>query len=512
MSGGMRRKWRPRLWLVILLVLGLVLSLPFASLWLFRFYANQLVQQTEESLLMQAAILTAAYEQLYRDAEGLPPPPVPVERTEREFSPLFPRVTLTRTSVRPPRPDAQAAVEPIAGPYRDIAPLLSQMTMNAQEQTLAGYRILDRFGTVIAGSAETGVSLAHVEEVARALDGETVAMPRLRMRDRPDPLIYGLSQGSRVRIFVAMPAIVEEQLIGVVYLNRTPNHIFRFLHSERINLLWATVFILLSAGLIGFVFWRFISRPIHDLIERTDTFGQSHTEWVPLDHYGTKEIESLAGSFAAMGRRLQRQRKTLQTYTAHVSHEMKSPLTSIRGAAELLQNPDMAADQRVRFLANITQDIGRIEDLLARMREYGSVDQILIDGESALAQALEAVAARYPSVKMQRRCADMIVPLSQEALLIVLNQLVENAQAHGATTVEIYGGMQGDSIWVTISDNGSGISPGNRARIFDPFFTSRRKSGGTGMGLSIVRSVIEHSGGRISLEPTIEGAQFRIVF
>ncbi len=511
MPGDVRRKWRPGLWAVILVVLGLVLCLPIAGLLLFRFYANQLVQQTEDSLLMQAAVLSATYEHLYRDATGLPPVQ-PMPEGERAFSPLFPTVTMNPNAVLPPRPDARPATEAIGAPYAEIAPLLSRIALSAQEQSLAGYRILDRFGTVIAGSAEEGVYLGHIEEVALALNGDTVSVPRTRIRDAPEPLIYGLSRGTRVRIFVAMPAMVGDDIIGVVYISRTPNHIFRFLYSERANLASAALFVLISTGLIGFVFWRFISRPIHALIRRTDSFGGPESHEVASDHFGTREIESLAQSFEAMANRLQQQQANLKTYTAHVSHEMKSPLTSIKGAAELLRDADMPADQRERFLDNIDRDSTRMEELLDRMREYSSVGQKAAGGASSLSNVISAADAAHPGLKVRLLSPDIRIPLSAEAMSIVMKHLLENSEAHGAATVQVRAGKTEDGIWITLADDGSGISPGNRDRIFEPFFTSRRSSGGTGMGLSIVQSILSQTGGAIRLEKGDEGATFRLDF
>ncbi|MEX3016178.1 sensor histidine kinase [Gymnodinialimonas hymeniacidonis] len=502
-----RRKWRPGLGGVILAMLALVLVLPFAGLNLFRFYANQLVQQTEESLLMQAAVLTSTYEELYRTAADLPPDPLPSDG-RRPFRPLFPAVTVNPQTILGPRPDGLPATEPVALPYQRIAPYLSEIALGAQEQTLAGYRFLDRFGTVIAGSAETGVYLGHVQEVALALNGDTVSVPRVRTRPTAEPLIYRFSQGTRVRIFVAMPVTIRDDIIGVVYLNRTPNHIFRFLYTERLNLFGAAMFVLLSTGLIGYLFWRFVSRPIRSLAARTETFGASEARWEPLDHYGTREIEVLAQSFGTMANRLQDQQTTLKTYTAHVSHEMKSPLTAIKGAVELLQDSDMPPERQVKFLENIARDTERMEQLLARMREYSAVGQLASDGTSDLAGALETMAGRFPRLDLSMSGPTRDVPLSPEALEIVFRHLIENAESHGATEVRVAATDDGFSL----SDNGSGISAGNRDRIFEPFFTSRRTDGGTGMGLSIVRSVLSQSGGRISLVDAGQGTTFDIQF
>lgn len=502
-----RNRWRPGLGGVILAMLLLVLCLPFAGLTLFRFYANQLVQQTEESLLMQAAVLTATYEELYRVAADLPPEPLPADG-RRPFRPLFPAVTVNPQTILSPRPDGLPATEAVAAPYREIAPYLSQIAIGAQEQTLAGYRFLDRFGTVIAGSAETGVYLGHVQEVALALNGDTASVPRVRIRSTAEPLIYRFSQGTRVRIFVAMPVTIGDDIVGVVYLNRTPNHIFRFLYTERLNLFGAAIFVLLSTSLIGYVFWRFVSRPIRVLAARTETFGASDARWETLDHYGTREIETLAQSFATMANRLQDQKTTLKTYTSHVSHEMKSPLTAIKGAVELMQDSGMPPEQREKFLANIALDANRMEHLLARMREYSAVGQLAADGNCDLGDTLTDVAEDFPALDIAMEGGSRSVPLSGEALSIVLRHLLENAETHGATGLRVTPNDDG----FTLSDNGQGISPGNRERIFEPFFTSRRTEGGTGMGLSIVRSVLAQAGGEIALIDAAKGAFFRIRF
>lgn len=506
MQGRVRRKWRPGLGAVVLLVLALVLCLPFAGLLLFRFYANQLVQQTEESLLMQASVLTAAYEQLYRDAVDLPSPRTPRVGT-RTYAPLFPSVTMNPGSILSPRPDATEGTEAIGEVYAEIGPTLSQIAIRAQEQTLAGYRFIDRFGTVIAGSAEQGLFLGHVEEVALALNGDTVSVARTRVREDPDPLIYRFSRGTRVRIFVAMPAMVDDDIIGVVYVNRTPNHIFRFLYGERLNLLKAAMFVLLSAGMIGFVFWRFVTRPIRSLVARMDATGGGTGQFDGPEHYGTREIETLGASFDALTARLHRQQAALRNYTAHVSHEMKSPLTAIKGAVELMHDADMTPLQRERFLDNIRRDAARMEDLLASMRDFSAVDHDALRGTSDLATVLAGLEIG-PGIQVDITPPDAHVPLPPEAIAIVLRHLVENAFEHGATRLRI--AVEGSSM--RISDNGSGISDGNRPRVFEPFFTTRRRDGGTGMGLTIVQSVVEAAGGEITVEPSEIGATFRIAF
>ena len=86
--------------------------------------------------------------------------------------------------------------------------------------------------------------------------------------------------------------------------------------------------------------------------------------------------------------------------------------------------------------------------------------------------------------------------------------MAQNAKAHGANHLSISDVPNG----IQVADNGSGIAPGNRDRVFDPFFTTRRGSGGTGMGLAIVRTMLGAAGGVIVLMPTEPGARFAITF
>ena len=509
MHGTLKRKWRPRLWSVVLLVLGLVLCLPFAGLFLFKFYDSQLVQQTEESLLTQASVLSASYAQLY---ESQRPDDGRALRTSPALDPVFPSLSINQGTVLPPRPDGTPAETPAAAVYLSIAPQLTRIAQDAQARTLAGYRFLDAEGRVFAGTAEIGQSLANVAEVAQALDGRVVSAARVRVRESPEPVLYSLSRGARVRVFVAMPVLVEGTVVGAVYISRTPNHIFRFLYGERVSLAKAGAFVLLSTGLIGFVFWRFITSPIHLLIRRTQSAAQGSEKLAPLDKFGTREIENLSQSFHSLTERLQRQQDALKSYTAHVTHELKSPLTTLKGAAELLRDDQMPADQRHRLLDAIDTGGKRMEDLLENMRAFSLADQSAAAGICRLRDVEQSVASTFPDLDITLQNPDAQLPMDARTLTIILTHLLENAAQHAADHVTLTVERDDAPTAVLVSDNGTGISPGNRDKILTPFFTTRRDAGGTGMGLSIVKATVEALGGRLSIIPQPRGAGFRISF
>ena len=126
-------------------------------------------------------------------------------------------------------------------------------------------------------------------------------------------------------------------------------------------------------------------------------------------------------------------------------------------------------------------------------------------GSTTIAEAV----AGEPSVTLSGS-TDVAVRLSLEAAKAVFGQLLRNAVEHGATAVTIDAVRDQGALKVRVSDDGEGISAGNRDRVFEPFFTTRREAGGTGMGLQIVRSMLTAHGGTIRLVPADSGASFEL--
>ena len=94
------------------------------------------------------------------------------------------------------------------------------------------------------------------------------------------------------------------------------------------------------------------------------------------------------------------------------------------------------------------------------------------------------------------------------ALETVLATLIENARQAGAGVVAIAVRADQGRAVIELADNGPGVPPADRERIFDPFFTSRRESGGTGLGLPIARALVQGCGGSLELEDSMAGARF----
>ena len=123
----------------------------------------------------------------------------------------------------------------------------------------------------------------------------------------------------------------------MVYVFRTPSNIFQHIYEERGKFLLAAIAVLAITMVIGFVFLRTIARPMHELIARIGDIGRGNRDaFRPLSHYGTREFALLSENFLDMAERLSDRSNYLATFAAHLTHELKSPLTSIKGAGELL--------------------------------------------------------------------------------------------------------------------------------------------------------------------------------
>lgn len=248
-----------------------------------------------------------------------------------------------------------------------------------------------------------------------------------------------------------------------------------------------------ATAILGFLLWRLVLRPVRALTDYAQGEGAGSA---PV-HVGTPEFSQLTQSVIEMTSRLQGREAVLRSYADHVTHELKSPLSAIRGAAELLADGALSADDRAKLVGNIETAAARMAGLLDDQRAFARAHEPMPEGTCRLSE----VAGRAEVIR------DGELPLSAEVMTIVLGHLCDNALTHGATRVTL--DFQDDLLLIT--DDGPGVSAGNRDRIFDPFFTTNRDGGGTGMGLAIVRQMLRAHGASIALRDG-PGAVFEIGF
>lgn len=499
--------------MIVTAMIGSALLLPLFGIVFFRLYEEQLIHSTESELIAQSAALSATMSELLQlDGADVLPLGAAVTQISHDsaerWHPTLPDLVLSSSGVLGEREDAKPASTKLLPAYRLVGEILQPILRNTQKQTLAGFRILDFNGQVIAGRQELGLSLAHIKEVQAALSGRYMSVLRARVVDDPKP-IYSISRGTKVRIFTAMPVIVNDHLAGVIYASRTPSNIVKELYTMRGRLGLIAGAVVLIVGLMVAIFTRAILNPIHELTSRAVRIGKGERSAIKrLDHYGSREVFQLSNELFDMSSKLFARQDYINTFAAHVSHELKSPLTAIKGAVELLQDQsgDMNEAQQKKFLANILEDTHRSSQLLDRLRQLAIAENPIQHGSVKIATVVEELEARFQNLSLRFIGDDeLAIGIAPENAAIILSNLIENAANHKATKVEIQAiQSDGDAI-ISVYDNGSGISSANAEKIFDLFFTTRREANGTGMGLSIVEAVLRAHDGQIRLQKSSSG-------
>jgi hypothetical protein len=275
-----KKKWRPTLGLIVFVVLTTVVGLPFVGLVFFRLYENQLVRQAEGELIAQSAVIAAVFAEELNTAPPQDAPfllgavaPQNSDTAHGPYRPIEPSLDLMSDTIHRRRPASVAPQIPSDPRALAIGTKLAPVLAQSQTITLAGFRLLDSRGNVIAGREEVGLSLAHVEEVSAALRGTYRSALRERISDEPPPPVYSISRGTEIRVFTAMPVVAQGRVGGVVYASRTPNNIVKYIYGDRIKFALAALAIITATLAIGFLFWRTITKPIQALVSRAVDIG-----------------------------------------------------------------------------------------------------------------------------------------------------------------------------------------------------------------------------------------------
>lgn len=277
------------------------------------------------------------------------------------------------------------------------------------------------------------------------------------------------------------------------------------------SLLIAALILLLTL-ILGYLLWRLLLRPVTALADRAAQVKAGQPIALdPLPHYGTQELQGLGQAVLDMAATLQNREATIRSFTDHATHELKTPISAIRGAAEILDSDDSLAPQDRRLVASILASAHQMEAQLLALRRVAAAREPTHHGVCTLDALVPKLRPEFGGLTLTITGGDLALPLSPDGMDIVLRQMLGNARAHGATAVSLQA-TDGHAPTLTVADNGNGISDGNRAQVFTPFFTTRRDSGGTGMGLTIVQSLLQAHGGRITLLPDRQGSVFRIDF
>jgi signal transduction histidine kinase len=517
---------QPRLQTILLLTNLVILLFPLASIHFLRLYENELVRQTESELISQAAFLSAIYKQKIIErlnSEGvlaqyyglqINAPIAP----EDYYKPIPVSLDLAKDPIQPPRPKGKVTKLEADRLALEVAADLLPVLRDAQRTTLAGIKILDVNGIAVIGQKENLLSFAHVPEVQSAMGGVHKSVLRKRITDG-HPTLSSISRGGKVDIYVALPILEGHKLLGVVWVTRTPKDIAKALYEKREDIqitLWSAVLLIIALAI--FISYT-VTGPVKRLTEQVDRFssGDKSADFL-IKNPVTYEISRLAERFRHMAQTVRHRSEYIKNFAMHISHEFKTPLTSIQGTVELLQDHEnsMPEEQKDRFLKNVASDADRLNRLVQRLLELARADVYEPNADTVnLNNVLESLQIRYfeQGLKIDFELSHEIqLAMSREVLETILINFLDNSRQHGAKEVSIQITELGNQkVSLLFCNDGDAISEANMSKIFTPFFTTYREGGGTGLGMGIVKSLVNAHNGEITVLPSNQGAKFKLV-
>ncbi|MET1110083.1 MAG: HAMP domain-containing sensor histidine kinase [Allosphingosinicella sp.] len=504
-----KRHWPAlRLRTLLFLTLLFVAALPGIGAVFLRVYENTLVQQTEAELIAQAAALAGAYRAAWPEPYTDPPPgPLRPER---------PTIDLRSMPVLAEQPDARPSRWPPDPSAARAAASLKPVVIDTARTTLAAVRLMDVHGTVVLGRGDVGLSYLHLPEVAAGTIGQTRTALRERGDYQPRYALEWLSRASNIRVHYVRPVVAGGEVIGVLMLSRSPRGLFVGLYQDRGKIALGIVLIFMTLLALVALLSRGIARPIEALSEATQNVARGAVAVPEPPPTAAIEIRNLYVSVAAMADRIERRSRYLKDFAAAVSHELKTPIAGIKGALELIaEHPEMSEEERRRFLSNAGAGADRLSHLLSRLLDLARADMAVAPEDASTpveGPALKvADAHRRPGFAVDVALTGLPpVAAPPELIEAVLETLVENSRQAGASEVAIAGRVERSKVRIVVADDGQGIAEADRERIFEPFHTSRRGEGGSGLGLSIARSLLTACGGTIAAAPGDKGAQFEL--
>lgn len=339
---------------------------PVLALVVLPGFSTILVRTTERELNAQGALVAAQYQATWASLRGQRPGnPRTRGETDQRFTPLYSR--LHNPAVRCAGTQELPSRTPLSGAEADAYASLSRTLKSAQVFNLSGVRVLDTDGCAVASSREAGRCYRELPEVTQALAGRSLSVLRRGISDEPTPALRYVSRSGYVRVFVALPVWNDGQVIGAVLLSRTSESGLEWLNKQRKDVFFGTLTLVSLTVLASFLFARLFTRPLAVMKRRLE---EGETGDLAIGAVAAPpELQTLGVALDQHATELAAKDRYIKDFAANVSHELKTPLTSIRDAVELLQAQatTMAPEKQQRFLRNIDAAASRTDRLITRL-------------------------------------------------------------------------------------------------------------------------------------------------
>jgi two-component system sensor histidine kinase CreC len=364
--------------------------------------------------------------------------------------------------------------------------------------------VTDRSGRVLYDSVGRAVGADHSQwrDVLLALRGQYGARSTPDVEDDPRTTV----------MYVSAPVYWRSDVVGTVSVGKPVESFGQFVEAARRKTLYVGLFSVVAVLLLAVIVSVWLVRPF-GLISDYVRYVRAQRR-ISLPRLGRRALGVIGAAYEEMRDALAG-RNYVADYVQTLTHEVKSPLSAIRGAAELLQEPGMPAEQRQKFLGNIMRETERIQEMVDRMMELTAletrrslehVESIPLKPllEEAVTAAADAGAPRQVRVRLEVP-EDATVEGDAFLLRRAVSNLLDNAIDFSPADSEVHVRLERTrrSALIRVQDQGPGIPEYAVEKVFEKFYSlarphNRKKS--TGLGLSFVREIASLHHGRIELD------------
>ena len=350
--------------------------------------------------------------------------------------------------------------------------------------------------------------------------------------DVASPTLVPTTTGERSSIVVKTAIGSVQEALAYVELSGGPNYAAEAIATTQRAVWLAGLAAAVLATIFGLLMSNRLASPLRHLSETAALMGAGDLS-VRSSVHSRDEIGELAARFNQMAERLQfsftqleTERDALRRFIGDASHELRTPITAIKNFNALLLGP-AANDSQVQFefLTESKVQIDRLEWITQNLLNLSRIDAGLVELEKAdceLVDLMQDAAMPFKALAVEKGIqlslnlpdSGLVVNCDPARIELALSNLLDNAIKYtpAGGVVEMGAEQSGGKVRVWVKDSGSGISPEDQEHIFDRFYRGQNASGsGSGLGLSIVASMVQAHGGRVWCESKIgQGSRFVI--
>lgn len=309
--------------------------------------------------------------------------------------------------------------------------------------------------------------------------------------------------------------------------NSTEGYVFMFLGTESIRRMIndLTILFLYTGGITVFLsiltilfLSKFITHPIMQMKLATDKLSKGLHD-VNLDIYREDELGELAQSIKKLSNDLEHLKKTRSEFLSSVSHELRTPLTYLKGYADILKRPNLSQDDQKNYISIIQEEANHLTTLVKDLFVLAKMDDnefSIRKEEINFCEYLKEIMQRFQpvfhekNINLKLECNDpVLIDIDPIRFRQVIDNLIDNAWKYSSSNTNVLISVEEgyNNVVLKIADQGEGISPKDIPYIWDRLFrvekSRSRSHGGSGLGLSIVKEIVEKHGGTIRVSSKI---------